>query len=92
MFKVFNDNTHIACIKSTGNVFSYEAIEELNIKTKNWKDLLTDEPFLKKDIIVLQNPREQTKHNMNNFHHLKNQLKVDDEGELTTTFIANLLV
>lgn len=24
LFKVFNNNTHIACIKTTGNVFSYE--------------------------------------------------------------------
>ncbi len=31
-------------------------LEELNIKPKNWKDLLTEEPFTRKDIIHLQDP------------------------------------
>ena len=53
----------------------------LNIKTKNWKDLLSDEPFQRKDIITLQDPRNFDKFNMNNFHHLKNNLKVDDDGK-----------
>lgn len=35
-YKVFTDNTKIATIVTTGNVFCYEAIEELNIKPKNW--------------------------------------------------------
>ena len=80
LFKVFNDNTHIACIRNTGNVFSYDAIDELNIKNKNFKDLLTDEPFVRKDIIVLQDPKETSKFNMNNFHHIKNKLKLDNDG------------
>ena len=33
-----------------------QAIEELNIKPKFWKDLLTDEAFTRKDIIHLQDP------------------------------------
>jgi len=28
----------------------------LNIKPQNWNDLMTDEPFVKKDIIMLQDP------------------------------------
>ena len=32
--KVFNDNTHIVAIRTTGNVFAYEAVETLNIKAK----------------------------------------------------------
>lgn len=31
-----------------------QAIKELNIKTKNWKELLTDEPFTKDDLITIQ--------------------------------------
>lgn len=31
-------------------------MEELNIKPKFWKDLLTDEPFTRKDIIHIQDP------------------------------------
>jgi len=79
MFKVFTNNVHVAAIRTTGNVFSYEAVDELNIKTKNWKDLLTSEPFQgRKDIVVLQDPQDQSKFNMNAFHHLKNDFKVHD--------------
>jgi len=78
MYKVFNTSTHIAAIKTTGNVFCYEAIEELNIKAKNYKDLLTDEPFTRTDIIVIQDPRNMTKFNLSSFHHVKHSLKVDD--------------
>lgn len=81
LFKVFNDNTHIACIKTTGNVFCYEAIDELNIKPKNWRELLTDEQFQRKDILVLQDPSKTDKYNLNNFHHIKHSLKVDDDGK-----------
>jgi len=81
MFKVFNNSTHIAAIKTTGNVFCYEAIEELNIKTKNFKDLLNDEPFTRSDIIILQDPRNMTKFNLSNFHHVKFSLKAVDEEE-----------
>lgn len=35
-------------------MFLLQAIKELNIKTKNWKELLTDEPFTKEDIITIQ--------------------------------------
>ncbi|KAJ7382116.1 RING-type E3 ubiquitin-protein ligase ppil2 [Desmophyllum pertusum] len=54
-FKVFNNNSHIVAVKPTGNVFSYDAVEQLNLKAKNFKDLLTDEPFTRKDIITIQN-------------------------------------
>lgn len=73
MFKVFNNSTHIAAIKSTGNVFSYEAIEELNIKPKSYRDLLTDKPYKRQDIIMLQDPQDYTKFNLNSFHHIKNR-------------------
>ena len=33
-----------------------QAVEELNVKPKNWKDLLDDTPFTRKDIIHLQDP------------------------------------
>ena len=82
MFKVFNNSTHIAAVKVTGNVFSYEAIEELNIKPKNFKDLLTDEPFHRNELIILQDPQDFTKFNLNRFHHIKNNIKIDNEGML----------
>jgi len=82
MFNVFNKNSHIVAIKTTGNVYSKEAIDELNIKNKNWKDLLTDEPFARKDIIVLQDPQNLDKFNISKFQHLKKDWKVAEEDKV----------
>ncbi|KAL2298484.1 hypothetical protein Nmel_015482 [Mimus melanotis] len=57
LFTVFTNNSHIVAIKTTGNVFAYEAVEQLNIKPKSYKDLLTDEPFTRQDIVTLQKVR-----------------------------------
>ena len=35
---------------------SMQAVQELNVKAKNWRDLLTDEPFTRKDLITIQDP------------------------------------
>ncbi|KAG8087589.1 hypothetical protein GUJ93_ZPchr0010g9831 [Zizania palustris] len=35
--KVFMEFTRIVAVKNAGNVFYYEAIQEINIKPKNWK-------------------------------------------------------
>ncbi|KAK9064898.1 hypothetical protein SSX86_016280 [Deinandra increscens subsp. villosa] len=78
--KVFTEFTHIVAVKTTGNVFSYEAVKELNIKTKNWKELLTDEPFKREDIITIQNPNSIDSKALVDFDHVKKNLKVDDEG------------
>jgi hypothetical protein len=34
--------------------YLFQAVERLNIKTQHYKDLITDEPFTRKDIITLQ--------------------------------------
>ncbi|XP_031551491.1 RING-type E3 ubiquitin-protein ligase PPIL2-like [Actinia tenebrosa] len=80
-FKVFNANTNIVAIKTTGNVYSLDAVEELNLKAKNFKDLITDEPFTRKDIITLQDPKNLEKFNISAFHHQRNNLKVPDKDE-----------
>ncbi|KVI02727.1 Cyclophilin-like peptidyl-prolyl cis-trans isomerase domain-containing protein [Cynara cardunculus var. scolymus] len=77
--KVFTEFTHIVAVKTTGNVFSYEAIKELNLKTKNWKELLTDEPFKREDIITIQNPNTLDSKALVDFDHVKKSLKLDDE-------------
>ncbi|XP_072979878.1 peptidyl-prolyl cis-trans isomerase CYP65 [Typha angustifolia] len=77
--KVFTEFTHIVAVKTTGNVFSYEAIKELNLKTKNWKELLTDEPFTRDDLITIQNPNALDSKVLLEFDHVKNSLKLEDE-------------
>ncbi|KAK6625399.1 hypothetical protein RUM43_005696 [Polyplax serrata] len=79
LYKTFNKQSHIVAIKTTGNVFSYEAVEQLNIKNKNWKDLLNSKPFERKDIITIQDPNNIDKFNISNFHHVKSDMKHVDE-------------
>ena len=70
-FKVFNDNSASAACAS-GHVYAYMA--ELNIKAKNWKDLMTDEPFKRADIIMLQDPIDEalkSRRDIANFSYLK---------------------
>lgn len=52
--QIFTEHTPIVIIKSTGNVFSKETIDRLNIKPNHWQDLMTDVPFNRSDIITLQ--------------------------------------
>ncbi|KAF6139070.1 hypothetical protein GIB67_010796 [Kingdonia uniflora] len=77
--KVFTEFTHIVAVKTTGNVYCYEAIKELNVKTKNWKELLTDEPFTREDLITIQNPNALDIKVLDDFDHVKKSLKVDNE-------------
>jgi peptidyl-prolyl cis-trans isomerase-like protein 2 len=53
-YKLFTPNSHIVAIRTTGNVYAYEAVETLNLKTKHMKDLLDDTPFTRSDIITIQ--------------------------------------
>lgn len=82
-YKVFNDNTKIATIATTGNVFCYEAIEELNIKPKNWTDLISGTKFKRKDIIVLQDPQDYSNREIENFEHLR-RAKANDANAATS--------
>ncbi|TMW67427.1 hypothetical protein Poli38472_011047 [Pythium oligandrum] len=70
-YKVFTDNSKIAAVATTGNVFSYDATDELNIKAKNWMDLLSGDKFKRKDIIILQDPQDLTSREIENFEHLR---------------------
>lgn len=81
LFKSFTKNSHIVAISTTGNVFCYEAIEQLNIKTKNWKDLINDQPFTRKDIITIQDPSKIEKFDISKFFFIKNKLRVETDEE-----------
>lgn len=81
MNKVFTPSTHIVAVKTTGNVYCYEAVEELNIKPKNWTDLLTSEKFVRKDIITIQDPLKLEGKQLDTFDHVKNNRLLVDEEE-----------
>jgi len=67
----FNQYTHIVAIATTGNVYSYKAIKELNYKHKNMRDLLEDEPFTKQDVIHIQDPENMEKRAISHFMNIK---------------------
>lgn len=77
---MFNENTTIVAVKTTGNVYCKDAIDTLNVKAKNWKDLLDDTPFTRGDLITLQDPADLTKFNMQTFFHLQQGHKVRHHG------------
>ena len=82
-FKVFTDNTHIVAVRNTGNVFSWDTVERLNIKTRNLKDLVSDEEFKRSDIITLQDPQNVASRDLSQFKYLQ-----DGESTLTTEQVA----
>ncbi|EDU42954.1 PpiB Peptidyl-prolyl cis-trans isomerase rotamase - cyclophilin family [Pyrenophora tritici-repentis] len=70
-YKVFTDNTHIVALKKSGNVFAWDTVERLNIKAKNWQDLVSDDEFTRKDIITLQDPQSVESRDFSSFKHVK---------------------
>ena len=82
-FKVFTDNTHIVALRNTGNVFSWDTVERLNIKAKNWKDLVNDDEFKRSDIITLQDPQNVASRDLSQFKYLQ-----DGESTLTAEKVA----
>jgi peptidyl-prolyl cis-trans isomerase-like 2 len=79
--KVFNNNTHIVAIKNTGNVFTYDAVNELNFKAKNYTDLLSGEKFVRSDVITLQDhmdPVHMERRDIGSFVHLQ-QIRDDNK-------------
>lgn len=72
-YKVLTDNTHVVAIRhgTYANVFAWETIEQMNIKQKNWHDLMDDKEFGRKDIITLQDPQNAESRNLSEFQYLK---------------------
>ncbi|CAM9290422.1 unnamed protein product, partial [Phaeothamnion confervicola] len=73
-FKTFNDHSRIVAIAKSGNVYAAEAVEELNVKARNWTDLLTGEEFERGDIIKISDPTDAAlvaRRDIANFVHLK---------------------
>ena len=69
--KEFTNSTHIVAVKTTGNVYCFEAIDELCVKPKNWRDLLTDEKFTRKDLVTIQDPQNLAGRAVDAFAHVK---------------------
>jgi len=80
-YKVYTDFTHIVAIRNTGNVYAYEAIDNLNIRPKHWNDLVTGEAFTKSDIINLQDPNDNSKQVAVSYYHIRKGLTPGSKAE-----------
>lgn len=84
-YKVFTDNTHLVAIRTSGNVYAWDTIERLNIKAKNWKDLVTDDEFTRKDIITIQDPKSLQSRDMSSFKYLQEGISTLTDGRYLKT-------
>ena len=79
--KPFTDRTKIVAIRqrppgNEANVFCYEAYHELNVKAKNYLDLVSGLKFTKDDVIVLQDQNDERHcklRDIQNFSHIHTQ-------------------
>jgi peptidyl-prolyl cis-trans isomerase-like protein 2 len=71
----------IVAIKTTGNVYSRDSVEQLNIKPGYWQDLQTEEPFTRADIITLQDPHNLEKRDLSKFDWVQRDTGGTDTGE-----------
>ena len=73
--QVFTESTHIVAVRTSGNVYCHDALAELNFKPKNWRDLLSDTPFTRKDVIVIQDPLNLSGRVLAQFDHVKKGIR-----------------
>lgn len=70
-YKVFTDHSVVVVNIRSGHVYSQDAVDQLNRKTRNWKDLITSEPLKSSDIITLQNPDDVEAREIASFHYIQ---------------------
>lgn len=80
-FKIFNEHTPLVAIQTSGNVFTRESIDRLNIKPGFWRDLVSDEPFTRQDLITIQDPLNLQGRDLSQFDYIKKDLKFDNGEE-----------
>mmetsp|Transcript_19865 Transcript_19865/g.54870 ORF Transcript_19865/g.54870 Transcript_19865/m.54870 type:complete len:554 (+) Transcript_19865:75-1736(+) len=71
-FKVFTNNSHVAMNAASGHVYSFDAMNELNRKTKNYKDLITSQPFKwPADVVIVQDPDDMMSREVEKFYYIQ---------------------
>jgi peptidyl-prolyl cis-trans isomerase-like protein 2 len=90
-YKVFTDNTHIVALRKSGNVFAWDTVERLNVKAKNWRDLVSDDEFTRKDIITLQDPQNIESRDFSSYKHIKDgeTIGLGSESNVNTDALGN---
>jgi len=55
------------------------SLQLLAIKSKTWRDLMTDEPFKREDIITIQDPANLKARDLREYDYVKTDKKVGDD-------------
>ncbi len=90
-YKVFTDNTHIVALRTSGNVFAWDTVERLNVKAKNWSDLVSGAEFSRRDIITLQDPQNVEARDFGAYKHIRDGDTVvpDAGGSVNAAALGN---
>lgn len=75
----FTDHSHLVALPS-GYVYLHETVQQLNIKPKMMRDLITDAPFQKSDILTLQDPHAPEKRDMQGMFHVQHNLTLKQQS------------
>ena len=88
--KVFTDFSKLVAIKTSGRVYLWDTIEQLNLKAKNMRDLVSDEQFTRSDLIILQDPMDLDRQNISKFkNHQEDQTKPETESKSAAEGMLN---
>lgn len=79
--KEFTDHSHIVAIRTSGNTFLYETVQRLNVKAKLMRDLVSDEEFVKGDIIQLQDPHDPEHSKVQSMYHARENLTLAQDAD-----------
>lgn len=91
--KPFTEHTHLVALAPTGNVYAMSTLDRLAIRPKLWTDLLTGEPFTRKDIIVLQDPQNLSGRDLSSFDYVKsNKSHILPSGRSYSTMCQTMAV
>ena len=67
-YKVFSEHVKVVAIRTSGQVYAWDAVYKLCIKPGHWRDLMTDVEFKQEDLIVLQDPADLSNRDISKFH------------------------
>jgi len=80
----------LKAIKTSGRVYLWDTIEQLNLKAKNMRDLVSDEEFTRSDLIILQDPMDLDRQNISTFkNQQEDQTKPETDGKSAAEGMLN---
>jgi len=82
-FKVFTHHSHVALNIASGHVYSWDTVEQLNRKVKNFTDLITSQKFEWEQIIRIQDPDNPEQREISKFYFMREGQQQEVIEEIT---------